>query len=437
MTLKERIHYFETLFDDLISTSSLNEKLRIINNIPREYREDFIFIVECLNGLHKFGYTYDSFVLDYEDVHFPNIKFFTIKEILEYLLEPVRQHNLTDYNVKFHINNTIQYSDFITPIVNRTLKLGIGKSLLEKEDISPMLAKKYDPNKFKLKDKNRVYITQKLDGNRCIAKWNGDRWEFRSRNGKLMHVDFDMSNCPKEYIYDGEVLSVLQTQQSNDLCNRLDVLYTHNTFNTTSGLINKHSTDKNLIYNIFDIIAPSSMYCERREIIDSISKNLYCTNIRILPVLISEEEIDADKLLSELDWFTEHGAEGLMINYGSALYESKRTDSLLKVKKFKTMDMKVIDVCEGAGKYEGLCGALHCITTTEDGKQIDVWIGSGLSDVQRTKWALNADEIIGKIVEIGYFEVSQNEINKGTNKYSMRFPRLLKVRKDKDSTSEF
>ena len=85
------------------------------------------------------------------------------------------------------------------------------------------------------------------------------------------------------------------------------------------------------------------------------------------------------------------------------------------------MDMKVVQVCEGTGKYEGFVGAIKCIADTSDGKHIEVYVGSGLSDEQRFEWAKNENDIIGKIVEIGYFEVSQNSGQRGTNNYSYSY----------------
>jgi len=432
MTLNERIHYFESLFDDLMSTNSLNEKRDIVSLIPQELLEDFNYIIECLNGVRKFGYTYERYY-----GYMENLTFNTVKELLQYMQEPY-QHDLSQWNILRHEMYTNEYADFLEPIINRTLKLGIGKSLLEKVDTSPMLAKKFDPDKTRLYDKNGIFITQKLDGNRCIAKHDGTKWHFLSRSGKEMYVDFDMGGLPTDYIYDGEILSPLQTFQSMHLFDpqrsQID-----NTFNFTSGLINRHSKDKALVYNIFDIIDPKRMYIERRELLDTIESELQGvkSDVRILPVLAVTTNFDPNRLTDMLLRVTEAGAEGLMINYGSATYQNKRTDSLLKYKRLYTMDMLVTNTMLGNGKYCCDIGAIKCEADTEDGKHISVWVGSGMSDEQRHNWAFHVKQIIGKIVEIGYFEISQNSSDRGTNNYSLRFPRLLKVRKDKDSTSEF
>ena len=55
------------------------------------------------------------------------------------------------------------------------------------------LAKVYVKDKTP-QSKTGYYITEKLDGNRCIAEYNGDKWTFTSRNEKPLAVSFDLSS---------------------------------------------------------------------------------------------------------------------------------------------------------------------------------------------------------------------------------------------------
>jgi ATP-dependent DNA ligase len=84
-----------------------------------------------------------------------------------------------------------------------------------------------------------------------------------------------------------------------------------------------------------------------------------------------------------------------------------------------------------------MVGALKAQCITDDGKIIACDIGTGLSDEQRLAWAVDPSKIIGKIVEVAYFSLSQTSAQKGSNVYSLRFPRLKSVRKDKVETSEY
>lgn len=439
--LEQRVSYFTDLFEVLESTDSRNEKLELIEQIPEILKDDFIYLLKCLTGEVKFGYTYPWNLKSDKKCDFE-----TISDVLNMLLLPIQNGNLTSSYITDIVSYTLEYEDFFRMVVNRLWKIGIGKSLLEKPKYSPMLAKKYEgvlkPDSF------GYVVTEKLDGNRCLAYFDyiENKWKFMSRNGKEMYVQFDMGNLPKDVIYDGEILSKEQVELSNKIFayvvnNIVSDEKTSISFNKTSGEINKHGLNKDLIYNIFDVIyidesgkCRPTEYIYRRSFLGAL-KLPENSNIRILPIL--KHTFDDDCFYDILDKVTSLGGEGIMINYAGKPYEQKRSDYLLKFKKVQTMDMKVIDFEYGTGKYAGCVGALICEVKTEDGKYIYCRVGTGLSDEQRISWAMDTDEIIGKIVEIGYFSLSQNKNDLGSNRYSLRFPRLLKIRYDKNETSEY
>ena len=437
MKLSDRIYVLSCIFEDLQDTSSINDKRFIVSQVPEVLKEDFNFVIECLNGVHKFGYKYYPCNMN-GDCRSENN---TVKEVLEFLLEPARLCNLTESNIARYVAQTFPWHEFFEPIVNRELKLGIGKSILPKDGLSAMLAKKYE-GKVR-PSKGGYYITEKLDGNRCIARFDGERWRFTSRNGKEMYVNFDMSGLPKEFVYDGEILVPGQVNMSADIYeyvvnDKASSMYISE-FNSTSGLINRHSLDKKLVYNIFDIMLDDVSYSTRRSALNTISKDLKSTSVRVLPVLahydsMAELNSNAGNILDKV---VSIGGEGIMINLGDGLYTHKRTDQLLKYKEVQTIDMHVVDVQFGTGKYEGMIGAIDCVCTTQDGKIVSCKVGSGLSDKQRLDWAISPAIIIGKIVEVAYFSMSQDNNAFGTNMYSLRFPRLKCVRFDKEVESEY
>jgi DNA ligase-1 len=196
---------------------------------------------------------------------------------------------------------------------------------------------------------------------------------------------------------------------------------------------------KDLVYNIFDIMIDDVPYIERRLEIANLKKQCeYGNDVRFLPILETCNFDDLETVSSRiLHLVTDMGAEGCMINLASGKYNHKRTDELLKLKKVQTIDMKVYDFDWGNGKYDGMVGALKAVCVTDDGKVIKCDIGSGLSDEQRLEWANDFSKICGKIVEVAYFSLSQTSKDKGSNSYSLRFPRLKSIRKDKVNTSEY
>lgn len=435
---EERINYLKYVCESLEDTTSLNEKRDIVSNIASECKDDFNFILEILANKHPLGYKYDPMKVlpcKNDDTNL------TLREYLKPLWQPKKEADLSVANCNIAMRKVNICRHFIASIVNRTLRLGIGSSLLDKTDTSPMLAKKFEGTlDF---DPLGYYITEKLDGNRCIAKFINGKWTFWSRNGKPMNVNFDMHNFNTDFVYDGEVMTRQQTDNSRRLWEKVcfptkNYLPENNMsteyFRAASGLINQHTLNKDLVYNIFDIADTSANYRERRQFLDTIIDG---NNTRIVPILQTCNKNNTDGINKLLDFVTSQGAEGLMINAASAKYQHKRTGSLLKYKQVQTMDMKVIDWEYGTGKYENMVGYLVCEIVTNDCKYITCKVGSGFTDDQRLSWALKPDLIINKIVEIAYFSLSQNKTTDCTTIYSLRFPRMKSIRENKIKTSEY
>ena len=235
MTLNERISLLEYYCELLQSTNSIVEKREIIESIDKNVKDDFDYIIEILAGKHKLGYTFtQSESLLLMPTTYQN---YTFREYIAPLFKPVQQHIFTDAYISVVQKYCQWRTDFVAAVVNRTLRLGIGNSLIDKEISSPMLAKKYEG--ILKKDSNGYYVTEKLDGNRCIAFFDGSSWNFISRNGKQMYVEPDMTGLNINTIYDGEILSTSQTEQSiarteGKVLNNCD---SNAIFNETTGMI--------------------------------------------------------------------------------------------------------------------------------------------------------------------------------------------------------
>lgn len=424
MTLNERVNYLQSVFEALENTSSRIYKEQIVANIKPEMYDDFKFCLEILAGRRKIGWRYQ--------VHYYYSDTVEQQTIREYLSPLFAIPNRTEAQMYIVEITTGKYGEFVEPLVNRKWRLGIGPSLLEKDKYSPMLAKKFETRYLG----TRNVITEKLDGNRCIAYYENG-WHYKSRNGKDMAVEFDMSGFDTSRIYDGEVLSPSQVQMSEEIAKAVASNKKYQTaydsaFSSTSGMINRKSGDKDLIFNVFDTIS-SQPYDTRRYFLQSCKES---SNVRILPVLsiVTNSRQSYEKIFDILDIVTSVGGEGIMINNEDANYQNKRTSDLLKLKKSYSMDMKVTSIEYGTGKYESLVGALHCVANV-DGKCVACKVGTGMSDDERWSWALDNSKIVGKIVEVEYFSMSQDKNAKGTNTYSLRFPRLKRVRNDKDAVS--
>ena len=439
LTTKQRVNILKLIFVELKHTNSRIEKEEIINAIPQEVIDDFLAVLEVLDNRIVFGYKIENLDMAIISTYHNVPDDTTIRQLLEICEQPSIQGDLSNANIVRTLNTVGEYIDFLQPIIDKTLKLGIGKSILTTDIKAPMLAKRFGD----YVPRSSCYITEKLDGNRCIAWYENDTWNFVSRNGKRMNVDFDMSKLSPNFVYDGEILSGQQTYESiertKDFFANIIRGNNGNSFSQTSGLINrKYDTNKDLCYNIFDIQA-NIEYSRRRQILNNLNNDGTGNNVRIVPTLAFVDFIDTieayDKCVQMLENITGNGGEGIMLNECNMLYDHKRTRSLLKFKKTQSMDMRVEGIYLGTGKYENAIGGLNCVADDLGGIVYACSVGSGLSDEQRYAWLLHPELIVGKIVEIEYFEITQDKNAKGSKFYSLRFPRLKKIRGDKNETS--
>ena len=86
------------------------------------------------------------------------------------------------------------------------------------------------------------------------------------------------------------------------------------------------------------------------------------------------------------------------------------------------MDLKVVDMQTGTGKNEHTLG--NIIVQYKDNT---VGVGSGFSDEQRNWFWEHREELIGRIVEVKYKDITKD---KGTGKESLQFPTFIQLREE-------
>lgn len=292
--------------------------------------------------------------------------------------------------------------------------------------ISPMLAMSWD--KMNEEDKKCDFaVTVKLDGGRVMIFCNEDGTKIGyTRNGLSIEGFEDFLNkldLPKGYVFDGELLpSNTEGLESKDQYKVIMKI------TRTKG-----KKDPELIrYNIFDCMTideynseDTKPYYERRKFLN---ENIIDTQYQKVVPVVKEINFEQDYewLCSKLDEVVSQGQEGLMLNKLNSKYTFKRGRDIFKLKKFHTCDLRVLDLKEGEGKYKGTLGALIV-----DYKGNPLGVGTGLTDKMRENiW--NKKDIIGKLVEISYFE----ETVDSENKPSLRFPVYTgNIRWDKNEVS--
>ena len=206
-------------------------------------------------------------------------------------------------------------------------------------------------------------------------------------------------------------------------------------FRTSTGILNSDAESKPEIkYTIFDMIKTSDFengrdgenYSSRRKTLDKSSNylNSKMGEVEVLPVLYhGTDQTQIEKLLDKM---VKEDKEGLMLNLDCP-YKRSRHRGILKIKRFYTMDLEIVGYEEGSGKLAETLGALIVKY-----KNNEVKVGTGFSDDQRSEFWSKKEDLIGKICEVKYKEVSSD---KNTGLESLQFPVFIQIRKDKNTVS--
>ena len=393
----------------------------IITGISKKKASKYINTLEDLSGVE----TIDS-VLDFTD-------YFTLHksgrdEDLKVLEKFARQHE--------------EYRSIIYRLATKDIKVGVQATTLNKifgKNFVPvfevMLGDRYfdNPDKYVPEGKDFI-LTQKLDGVRCVCiKDNDGTVTFLSRQGQpindLVDVEKEVrEGLPAGFVYDGELLL------RNDAHLRSKDLYRQTVKVTSSD-----NVKKNIIFNCFDILPVDEFrrgFCAHSSYTRKIMLQNYINRKNfewIKEVKMLYTGCDKEQITNWLDKIVSEGGEGVMINLFDAPYECKRSRGLLKVKKMQTCDIKCIDVAEGTGHNKDKLGAVVCEFIGPDEKTYIVNVGSGFTLQDREYFWKTPEAIVGKIIEVQYFEISQNE----QGGYSLRFPVFKHIREEKTEISMY
>ena len=319
------------------------------------------------------------------------------------------------------IENEPKYADFLTSVFIKTLKLGVDIKLVNKAYGDDFIfnwevQQAYPIEKHPLKPNEWITITQKCNGVRATFY----RGKIMARSGAefkgLDHIVTALSCYPDymNFVFDGELMLKDKTGLTDN-----------EAFRKATGIINSDGDKSEICLTIFDVIPledfeskyPKVKYSRRREIMQSLEDT---EDVKILPVLY--RGTDHAQIPVLLDKMVTEDKEGLMVNL-DVPYKRKRHSGILKVKRFYTMDLRVVSVEEGEGKYAGMLGRVN----VEFNDNV-VGVGSGFTDEQRVKYWEDKDYLVNKIIEVKYKEVSTD---KKTGLQSLQFPVYICEKFDK------
>jgi DNA ligase-1 len=330
-----------------------------------------------------------------------------------------------------------QWNDWYRRILIKDMRAGFGEksvNTVAKKQKKPqyavpvfevMLA--HDGANHESKITGKKLVEPKLDGVRVltVVDFESRTVMMYTRNGKELHnfphivkaFEDNMDNWGRSYVFDGEVVSSSFQALMKEVHRKE----------------NAQAQDAKLM--LFDLIplvefkkGESVMGQRRRsaflrENFSKIFADSGC--IEIIP----QREFNLDVFTDEIEFrdynkqMVAEGFEGIMIKSVDGKWVGKRSTDWLKQKPFIEVSLEITAVEEGTGRNEGRLGAVIC-EGMDDGKRIQVNVGSGFTDSDRKEYWAAQESLIGQVVEVRADAVTQNQ--DGT--YSLRFPRFMRFR---------
>lgn len=241
-------------------------------------------------------------------------------------------------------------------------------------------------------DISRYLVSEKLDGVRAI--WDGQVLRFRS--GKNINAPgWFLAALPKQAL-DGELW------------------IGRGSFDRLSGIVRRETPVDvewhEVRYMLFELPGAPGAFSDRAEQLRQLVRQ---ANVSWLREIEQFRVVDRSSLQKRFTEVVQAGGEGLMLHRADALYQTGRSDVLLKMKPLQDAEAVVIGHQAGKGKYAGALGALRL--RTPEGQVF--LLGSGFSDAQR-----NNPPAIGSTVTYRYRDL--------TSKGLPRFASFLRVREE-------
>lgn len=427
------------IIESIAGTSSKNGKQELI--AANASNSDFVRVLEAaLNPFKTYGIAKRPEIESHGTGWFDDHTW----EILDDLRSRALTGNAARVRLESEMARLTSWSaELLWRIVSKDLRAGFSESTVNKAipgtipTFDCMLAHPFEEKRVK---KWPVVAEPKLDGVRVLAFADVDNREvkFFSRSGKefttfdhLKEPLIEVINDFRAYIRhdqhaDADSDYFFERLGCNDMAFIFDGEIVSGSFNkTVSEVRKKDAQATDAIFNVFDILPMSLFkedskvpskhtYSERRAVLEDLLKNLEKTEwpIQLLPRYLVSSVAEIHALYERV---RARGLEGLIIKDPDAPYHRKRSHAWLKIKAEETVDVKIVGIEPGTGKYEGMIGAL---VVNFNGVKVNV--GSGLSDDMRGE---DHSLFLDRLIEVEYHEVTPDG--------SLRHPRFKRFRDDK------
>ena len=266
-------------------------------------------------------------------------------------------------------------------------------------------------------------VTTKMDGFRCVIIKENGNVKLVSRQGKLYEGCVDIENAVKALPYDNFVMD-----SEIIISNRKQVPSTLQ-YKSTSNIVTLKDQEKHgVTCNVFDTLTLEEWnnkvcktpYFERRKTLEAILKDYADKDdkpLYLVPLLYVGTDVNEALKLHTAAKANEE--EGVMLRFSDSMYEFKRSNELLKLKVFADMDVYIKGYEEGTNANKGRLGAFICEIEHPEFGHLEMRVGGGYSEKERIEYWEQKDSLVGRVMEITYFEVTES---KSTGVKSVRFP---------------
>lgn len=201
-------------------------------------------------------------------------------------------------------------------------------------------------------------VSEKLDGVRAL--WDGKNLRFRS--GRLIQAPAWFTAPLPTDALDGELWMGRET------------------FERLSAAVRRHapleSEWKTITYQVYELPGGEGDFSARITALQASAARVAVPWLQVLPQVRVKNKAALKLKLAQV---VREGGEGLMLHRADALWQTGRSDVLLKLKPHEDAEALVVAHVAGKGKYQGMLGAL--VVVTPQGRRFR--LGTGFSDAQR------------------------------------------------------
>ena len=437
MTLDTELKQLKKMNEELAATSSSTEKKEILAKYP-DMKQILLY---TYHPLMKYNVTSKNVIKRRPDfIRARRAQIMTRSPFtsLYTLLDSLHSRKITGTDALDAILQFIeQYPDYeneLLNIIDKDLKVRIDASTINKvyKKLIPTFDVALANDYWKVADrvdfeKDTWYASRKIDGVRCLIIEEDGEPTFYSRQGRKYETLSVIADAIKkidnwsDFVFDGEICLVDKDGNED--------------FSSVMKVIRKKGhTIAAPRYKMFDVLT-------KAEFIEGAGKVKFNARIKRLQQMkefaiekkvenfldvIDQNEVKGKQHLMELaaDAGT-RGWEGLILRK-DVPYKGKRSNDMLKVKKFYDAEYEVTGMDTGDFRYivngqettEEMLTAVHI-----EHKGYKVSVGSGFTIDQRKYYFANPDEIIGATIKVKYFEETSNK--QGT--ISLRFPTIQHI----------